>query len=219
MAQLTKAKAHTRYRLADGTQVPSVTTVLGVLAKPALYRWHNEMGLRGIDTSKYVAEVADAGSCAHYMIECHLSGREPDLSPWSREQIDLAENSFLSFLEWEKQHRLEVIFTETPLVSEEYRFGGTVDCYCWIDGVPTILDLKTSARIYETHLIQVAAYRQLVQEAGHPVEAVRILQIGRDETEGWTERTLTGKEIDLYWRAFRLCRELYDVMQEIRRCA
>ena len=43
-----KANAHTQYKLVDGTKVPSVTTVLGILNKPALVKWANNLGLQGI---------------------------------------------------------------------------------------------------------------------------------------------------------------------------
>ena len=46
-----KSKAHQRYKLADGTQVPGVTTITGQLNKPALIIWANRLGLQGIDST------------------------------------------------------------------------------------------------------------------------------------------------------------------------
>lgn len=51
-------KAHTRYYLSDGTLVPGATTVTGLLNKPALVKWANNLGLQGIDSSKYVDKAA-----------------------------------------------------------------------------------------------------------------------------------------------------------------
>src|SRR3990167_1945992 len=97
------AKAHTRYVLPDGTQVPGVTTVLGVLNKPALIKWANNLGLVGVDSSKYVDALAEVGTIAHYLILCHLRNEKPVLEDYAPSQVDKAENSLLSFLEWEKQ--------------------------------------------------------------------------------------------------------------------
>ena len=36
------SQAHTVYKTADGIRVPGVTTVLGVLNKPALIKWAND---------------------------------------------------------------------------------------------------------------------------------------------------------------------------------
>ena len=94
-----RSKAHIRYRLADKTIVPGVTTVLNLLSKPALVPWANKMGLQGIDTSKYVDDKADIGTLAHAIITDKLTGKETDTSDYSKNQIDLAENSCLSF--WE----------------------------------------------------------------------------------------------------------------------
>ena len=53
-----RAKPHTVYRTADGQRVPGVTTVLGILNKPALIKWANNLGLQGIDSATYVDETA-----------------------------------------------------------------------------------------------------------------------------------------------------------------
>ena len=49
-----RAKAHTAYKTAGGQRVPGVTTVLGVINKPALVPWANQLGLQGINSSTYV---------------------------------------------------------------------------------------------------------------------------------------------------------------------
>ena len=112
-----KSKAHIRYELPNGTKVPGVTTVLGVLNKPALVIWANRLGLQGIDSSKYRDEMADIGTLAHQMIVDYFKGEKTDTNEYSKSQIDMAENCLLSFWEWEKGHRIEVILAEAQLVS------------------------------------------------------------------------------------------------------
>ena len=210
-----KSKAHTQYKLPDGTKIPGVTTVLGILNKPALVKWANNLGLQGIDSSKYRDEMADIGTLAHQMILDYFKGDKTDTSEYSSSQIELAENCLLSFWEWEKGHKIEVILAEAKLVSQEYRFGGTIDCFCKLDGQPTLLDFKTGKAIYPEMFCQLAAYEQLLAEAGQLIEVTRILRIGRDADEGFEERTI-GK-LDKQWQVFVNCLSIYNLQKDIRR--
>ena len=95
-----KAQAHTQYKFLDEGKeiiVPSVTTVLGQLAKPALIPWANKLGLQGIDVAKYVDLTAEAGSLAHKMILDFFKNEKTDTSEYSKDIIEKAENAFLSF--------------------------------------------------------------------------------------------------------------------------
>lgn len=201
----------TIYKLADGTRVPGVTTFLGVLNKPALIKWANNLGLQGIDSTKYVDSLADVGTLAHSMILAHLKKEELDTSDYSQSQIDLASNSFLSYLEWEKHHKIEPILIETPLVSEEYRFGGTPDLLAKVDGVSTLIDFKTSKAIYPEHLIQVSAYWGLILEHGHTVDKAMILRIGRDESEGFEVKPVVA--LTTNWEIFTHCLAIYELQK------
>jgi len=210
-----KSRAHTIYKLDDGTKIPGVTTVLGILNKPALIKWANNLGLQGIDSSKYRDEMADIGTLAHQMIVDYFNKVETDTTEYSESQIDKAENCLLSFWEWEKQHKIEVILAETPLISMQYGYGGTIDCFCNLDGQPTLLDFKTGKAIYPEYFYQLAAYEQLLAEAGHSFEVSRILRIGRDEDEGFEERSV-GK-LDKEFEVFIHCLSIYNLQKEIKR--
>lgn len=215
--KVTHGKAHTRYRLADGTIVPGVTTVLGVLNKPALVPWANKLGLQGIDTRNYVDELARIGTLAHALIEADLGAPAPDLTVYSPEEIDRAENALLSYYEWKRHHTIEARLIEHPMVSEEHRYGGTIDCYALVDGVPTLLDFKTSKAIYAEHIHQVAAYWLLLQEHDYHAEQVRILQVGRTEDEGFTERVLPASRLDPHWRVFEHALAIYQLQQGLKK--
>ena len=210
-----KSKAHTIYKLEDGTKIPGVTTVLGILNKPALVIWANQLGLQGIDSSKYRDEMADIGTLAHQMILNYFQKIDTDTSEYSKSQIDLAENCMLSFWEWEKGHKIEVILAEVQLISKEYGYGGTIDCFCKLDGQPTLLDFKTGKAIYPEFFYQLAAYEQLLAEAGHLIEVTRILRIGRDADEGFEERLIgdTTKHFEL----FKHCLAIYNLQKDIRK--
>ena len=82
--------------------MPGVTPILGILNKPALIVWANRLGLQGIDSTKYRDELADIGVLAHYLIMCDLTGETADVSDYSKNQIDQAENALLSTLRGRK---------------------------------------------------------------------------------------------------------------------
>jgi hypothetical protein len=207
-----RSKVHQRYYNKAGKQLPGVTTVLGVLAKPALVPWANNLGLQGINVREYVDILAMVGKIGHEMICCHNKGVKFESNGERTDLIDKAENCFLSYLSWEKQHKVEPILCEAALVSELYGYGGTVDMWCRVDDVPTILDYKTGKAIYPEHIYQVAAYRQLIEENGGKPEAVRILQIGRDETEGFSEKVVTDTARE--WELFTHCLEIYKLQKK-----
>ena len=207
------SKAHIVYKLEDGTRVPGTTTITGLLNKPQLVSWANKLGLEGIDSSTYTDEAAKIGTLAHAMVQAHLQKEEIDQDQYSKAQIDLAENSLLSFFEWKKRHELLVYQCETPMVSEKLRYGGTIDCYCLLDGVPTLLDFKTGKAVYDEYFVQLAAYAELLREKNLSVKECRILRIGRDETEGFEERTV--KDTEKYFAIFRNLLNVYYLKKEL----
>ncbi len=206
-----KSKAHTIYKNKEGKRVPGTTTITGQLNKPALISWANKMGLNGIDTSKYVSDKADIGSLAHAMITDKLIGKPTITDDYSKNQISAAENAVLSYYEWEKSHKVEVVFVEKPLVSDIYEFGGTADIYAKVDGVLELIDLKTGSGIYSEHFYQVSAYVQLLREHGYPVERARILNIPRAEDESFQERIIP--KLQDQFNVFKNLRSLYQAIK------
>lgn len=208
------SRAHTIYKLADGKRVPGTTTITGLLNKPQLIAWANRLGLEGIDSNKYRDEAANIGTLAHAMIQAHLQLEDLGMDNYSARDIGLAENALISYWEWEARHDIEPIFCEVPMVSENYRYGGTVDCYCVLDGKKTLLDFKTGKAIYPEMFYQLAAYTNLLRENGHEVEQCKILRIGRDEIEGFEEKTIvdTSKQFDL----FKNLLNVYYLQKEIK---
>ena len=209
-----KVKSHIRYQLADGTYVPGVTTVLGVLAKPQLIIWANRLGLQGIDSTKYRDAMADIGTLAHKMIAAHLKSEPCDTSEYSQEHIDKAETCLIKFWDWEKQHTLQGILIETPLVSEVYGYGGMPDWFGQLDNIYTLLDFKSGKAIYSEFFYQLAGYKQLVEEQGYPVPEESILRIGRDEDEGFEERMMNS--LDKQWQVFEHCLAIYALLKETK---
>jgi hypothetical protein len=207
-------KVHQNYVLSSGEIVPSVTTVVSILAKPQLIEWAWKQGLNGQDIHKIKNSTADAGTLAHQMILDFLKSKQTDTSEYAKDIIDLAENSFLSFLEWQKNRVLEPILVEASLVSEQYKYGGTLDFYGKLDGILTLIDWKTGSGIYDSYIYQLSAYRNLLLENGYEnPERVMIVRINRDENERFEE--LVKRNTDIEWEIFKRLTEIYHLQKQI----
>lgn len=214
--QSTQTRAHVRYKNAAGGIVPGTTTITGLLNKPQLVPWANKLGLAGIDSKAYTEEKAVIGTLAHKMVTDYLLGMPTDTKEYSPFQVSAAENSFLSYLRWAEKKHIEPILIEKPLVSEEWQFGGTCDIYATVDGALELIDLKTGG-IYDEHVVQVSAYRQLLIEHGCPVERVRILGIPRDDDDGFVERMVA--DTNTGWLIFTHLLAVYHLLKRVRKGA
>ena len=210
-----KTKAHQRYKLRSGEIVPGVTTICGLRAKPFLVPWANKLGLRGIDSTKYVDEKADIGSLAHLMVQNHLQNKSTDTSEYSQFVIDQANNCYMKFLNWEKKHTLEPIFLEKELVSEGERFGGCIDYYGKVDGVLELLDFKTAKAIWNEVNYQLAGYEILLESEFLEVDNRRILRIGRTEDEGFEEKE--RRDLTLQKVIFRALLTIYNTEKLLKK--
>lgn len=213
MEKYKNLKPHTRYYV-DGTRVPGTTTIINVMSKGyGLMKWYWKMGMKGIDVDKYVDKTAQIGTLAHYMVECELKGETPDLEPFSKEEINAAENALIKFWEWEKDNDLEPLLVEEQLVSDSFRYGGTIDLYADLNGKKSLIDLKTSKAIYDNHFIQLGAYQNLLRENGYEVDQTMILRIGRTDDEGFEVQR--KDELEPHFELFKHLREVYDLKKQI----
>lgn len=218
---LSKHKEHTRYFNAAGKRVPGVTTLIGKQcgwSKDALNRWNNEMGLKGVDTDKYIKDKGQIGTLAHAFCTDYLMQRRTDMSDHSPSQVEEAKHSFYAFYKWTKLHDIKVTFVERPLVSEIFQYGGTLDIYGQVDGFWELSDLKSGSGIYEDMYVQAAAYANLLQEHGHPVEKVRIINIPRSEDETFMDPEVTTMMPDAFevFKRLRLNHIDYNKIRRMR---
>jgi len=209
-------RSHVEYRTKDGGIVPSVTQVLKIISIPALAPAANRLGLLGINSNTYWKELADIGTISHFLILCYLKKVKPDTSGYKKNLVDKAENSFLSYLDWEKNHKIEPVLLETPLVSEVFKFGGTPDCVCHLDDKEglTLLDFKTGG-IYKEHYWQIAGYTCLLEENGYSIDDGIILGIPRTVDEFFIEQEIEHIHIQASGLIpFLKCLELYNAIKD-----
>lgn len=159
---------HRKYFNKNNIEVPSVTTVLKLLAKPELVQWANYMGFKRINTTELLEEKANYGTRVHDLFERYNMGIIEKST-----QIDLNFNDVIykELLEKCKYFKnllcslgYEIIQMELPLEGD--RFGGTLDLLIMNKqtGKLFILDLKTSKRLYNSMLIQLGGYTTLLKE-------------------------------------------------------
>jgi hypothetical protein len=148
----------------DGKRVPGTTTIIGRFKDSgALIHWSWNLGMQGLDYRDVKQKAADAGTCCHDMVECHIRGKQFDAFAYPLEVIKPAEMAFGAFLRWAEQSNLRPAKTEVALISRRYRFGGTLDAVTVGDELH-LLDWKSSNSVYPDYLLQLAAYGALWNE-------------------------------------------------------
>lgn len=178
---------HIIYRNKDGYDVPSVTTILQVLNKPFLVKWANVMGFKRTKTEDILKEASTIGTITHDMIENFIMNGTIKMSyPEFSDNNIMGKciNAFNGFKSWWKENkdRIEIIFMENSLCCETY--GGTIDLYCKLDGITTIIDFKTSNNMSSSMYIQLMAYKRLIDSNGYePVQDVAILKLSKKTIE------------------------------------
>lgn len=204
---------HTKYLNKYGQEVPSVTTILKVINKPALVQWANKMGLQGIKTNEVLKDTANVGTLAHEIIEKWIKKEKPDFSQYSKEQIIQACQCSKRFFEWiKKQEKFVPIVSEIPLVSEEYNYGGCVDLIANLNGKRTVIDFKTSSGIWDEAKYQVSAYYNMANENGWNCTDTMIIRIGRDGFE-----TFKVEYKEQAFEVFKSALNLYNMINRYKK--
>lgn len=164
-----------------GHRLPSVTQVLGASWSKgdALIAWANREGLEGRLHTAARDAAATTGTIAHELVLSRMGGPAPDLAGYDPTDIKTARIPEHHSLGWLEEHEVEGIVVEQPLSSGKLGYGGTPDWYGILDGVPTVLDIKTSSGVYTSHFVQCSAYAALLEDAGHRVERIAVLHLPR----------------------------------------
>jgi hypothetical protein len=214
-----KVKAHTRYHLANGDQVPGVTTIVNELGwnKHTLINWTRNECFAGNDPNLIRDEMAAVGKLAHHFIECSLTGNEQKADDYSENQIDKALHAWKAFHDWKAKHTVNAQLVEAQLVSELHGFGGTIDLWGDLDGVPTLVDYKTSSGIWPEHTVQVGGgYWRLCKENDYEVKRILILHLPRTDDESFQEHEVTGPQVVHRWKVFQHAHALWRLHKQMR---
>jgi hypothetical protein len=228
---------HTYHVIKKGKEykVPSVTTVCGIINKPALIPWavkqavelckgaiapgseYGEVYLEQVwDAAKKASQrikqdAADRGKGIHAAIESGLiSGEASSETPFQ------GAISWFQSIGWTTRSEL----LERRIYSRRHRYSGTLDCLA-IDPNNSqelvLLDWKTGKHVYPEFRLQTAAY-VLAWEEEHPDQLIQGRYIVRIAEDGSIEphfypRSTLRKDIS----AFLGAKRLFDRVQEIEK--
>lgn len=206
-----------RYKTKDGKPAVSVSRVLNGLGwgKEGLMHWAWKEGWEGRDYKDTRNKLAGIGSQAHYAVEADIKGEPYDVArvPMSEEDREAVRRTIESWRAWKNVVAFEAIASELELVSEIYKFGGTFDLGLHVGLAKrryALIDLKTG-KARESHLVQIAAYRQLWNE-NHPeqqLDEAYLLLLDRD-TGAFHWNYYPTAVMDSGWRTFRALRLIHD---------
>jgi len=216
------------YKNDAGKRIVGVTTVGGVFGdKGAIIRAANYLGLDGKTVQdEWYTKAANTGTLGHdlfekYLHRVHMNDAEfPDVSFENYEvgEIRKAQTAQKAAIQWYEGAKIEIVWTEQPLVSEKMQCGGTPDALGKDhNGNHVILDWKTGG-VYGSALFQVAAYKIIVEE-NFPeikIEGFHIVRFSKD-TGDFTHRYFP--ELDKQVEAFPQMVKLYRLLQRTEKRA
>jgi hypothetical protein len=150
---------------------PRVTKIVGIKAKPALYRYYGEA--KSYKAAQEATEQsAKEGTLIHEAVEALLLDKNPDIDPL----IAPAVKSFQEF--FEKNHiKTTPELVERRIVNSDHRYAGTVDAIAIIGDKMGVLDIKTSQAIYRDYNLQTSAYMDALKNEFENLETRWILRI------------------------------------------
>jgi len=155
----------------DGRELPSVTTILKVIDKPALMNWAARQGAKAVllDSTKYdtpekaaaaIYQISDSamsrGSEAHKVAEAYVTA-------YVQGKADefVSDNPYFPAIRaFFQTMRPEVIYWELRLVNMEHGYAGTADLIARVGPKTFVIDYKTSKAVYDEYRLQVEAYRR-----------------------------------------------------------
>lgn len=178
-----------------------------VLRSPALEEWFKRVGT---DADGIRDEAAAFGKSVHAGLAAHLQGSALvplDMPDGWQETIEAGRR-------WLDANIEEVLAVEQPIASAKYGYAGRPDLYGRRFGrkAPCFVDFKTTADLYWSHLLQLAAYRKAGVETYGDKPAERIVLVfSKDEPGKITAHTLTHHDRD--FAAFTYCLGLYNIIQ------
>lgn len=206
-----KYSAHNQYYNRFGVEVPSVTTILHILHKPALVKWANIMGFKRTKTEDILERAGRIGTQAHDCIEKYFKKEKYKLPEGNDDIRDTLLLRIDGFLTWIKSlSAIKPTFLESSVVTDMY--GGTIDFYGEVDGLKTVMDFKTSSNVYPTMFLQLAAYVYILEEQGYEIDQVAIVHITEKGTKPhFMTRGNIQKYIDCFLELVTVFHSWYNI--------
>lgn len=214
----------------DGKPLTGVTTILSVIAKPALVPWAAKMvseyikGNCELKDGAYTVtpEQLDMAKNAHRAKKEDAAEKGTDLhalvESWVNSQItgvvsDMDYMPIEKFIEWARRENVKFLATEKRMYSRNWWIAGTCDLLFEKDGKKYIGDVKTYAKIWDrVPFFQAAGYANMYEEMNEGKDTIAgycILRLSKDGSfeEKWSFDVVGDT------KAFFACVELYRQLQ------
>jgi hypothetical protein len=147
----------------EGYKVPSVTTITSQMIPkhPGIYGWERKLRKAGIDPRTELDRLSKIGTIVHFRILSAISLTKLETPQFPFSEYPAKSDVYAEIAQgiWEELD-LPVV---NPVVEHTFLdtvnlYCGTYDLLCDINGVRTLIDIKTSKAPNDSHLLQVAAY-------------------------------------------------------------
>jgi len=165
------------YLTPDGAFI-SITSLLSSQVPDSIISWRESIGN---DVADYVMRTASRrGTRVHKLVELALSNKPlGDITDYGVLPVALFDMMQPAL---DKIDQIRAL--EQPLYSAELGIAGTADTVCSYDGVPSVVDYKTSSKIredVERHMIQGAFYASAwTWQTKMPIDQIVIIMAAED---------------------------------------
>ena len=157
-----KGKRQGKYRFYDinGTNYPSVTSILGVRKKVELQQWRDKIGENVANWE--MGRAARRGTATHNLIENYIKG-EP------LEEKSVLPLGLFKLMKPYIDQINNIHCLETVLYTSKYRLAGQVDCIAEYNGKLSVIDFKTANKErkeewIDNYFLQCTAYGLMFEE-------------------------------------------------------
>ena len=200
--------SHIDYKV-EGIKVPSVTTILGRYKNSTgLIIWSNKLGLEVKSDHAELNKAGDIGTALHELAELHIKGDYYELP-----EDSIVQECFNKFKDWWSEQNYEVNFTEKSFCCRKYKYGGTADLL--VNG-DTIIEFKTSKAVYDDHLVQMSAYRYMIEEQdGIEINKGILARFGKEGSDDFEIREFSKSDLNKGFKYFKVLREAFDLDKQV----
>jgi hypothetical protein len=215
--------------------VPSVSTILDKAISKNLTGWAERLTVLGLSElsalrgTAYVARLgpeailkelhahglryyqsrdaaAERGTNVHRAMEMLAEGTIPNLRDWPLEQRGYIQ----ALAKFWRDYEPEVIHSELMVASWEFQYAGRLDLIAKTNRnpLPSVIDLKTSKAVRDSHHFQTAGYRRAADESGYYAPGVgAVVRVGEDGAYEFVESHATTEQFEALVRSHQAQKE------------
>lgn len=194
------------YKVPNGEQYRSVTTVTGIKSRASIAEWRKKVGEE--KANQISTRAASRGTKFHDIIEKYLNNSLVE----SVEMQNPLPYTLFKNVKKNLDRINNIHLLESALYSDYLRLAGRVDCIAEFDGVLSVIDFKTSSKEkeeyqIENYFVQETAYAAMYYERYNirPEQLVTIISC-----EDGSSQLFVKKNIGYYFKLLKEYIEEYN---------